>query len=193
MGMAIFALSVVESRTHSRPESCPYCDSRVLQGWGWETKLIDDFQLARVTVHRYRCEDCERTFRHYPVGVDQADQSLRIRQAAAILWGLGLSLRIVVKMIEAMGIRLSASSVWRASQTIDRPLRKRLSARFRPVLADNPEWLARECERFGSVVVLKLDDETSIGVGVIDAPQTDLRALAEALGVDVSFVSNPIL
>lgn len=187
MSAVIFRLSEVEPRTRSRPEACPYCDSRLLQGWGWETKLIEDVQFDRVTVHRYRCEGCGRTFRHYPSGIDHADQSLRIREAAALLWGLGLNLNAVVTILGVVGIRMSTSSIWRASQPIDRDLRKRLSSCFLPVIGCNPAWMINAFEPFGMVVILILDTDRRIGVGITEASRSELNALAETLGIEVSF------
>jgi len=159
-----------------------------LQGWGWEDKLIEDIQFDRVMVHRYRCEACDRTFRHYPAGIDQADHSLRIRQAAAILWGLGLGLHTVVTMLRAIGIDMSTSSVWRASEPIDRALRQRLSVEFHPVVMENLGRLICALESLGWVVILQLDTDISFGIGVIDSLNPGLHTLADMLSVDVSFV-----
>jgi DNA-directed RNA polymerase subunit RPC12/RpoP len=188
MGAVVFRLSDVESRTQARPDFCPYCGSRLLQGWGWEDKLIEDVQFERVMVHRYRCETCDRTFRHYPMGVDQADQSLRIREAAAILWGLGEGLHTVVTMLRAIGIRMSTSSVWRASESIDRGVRKRVSKGFRPVVIDDIDQVVSTLESLGRVVILQLDSELSFGMGIVNASNSDLKIIAETLSVGVYFV-----
>ncbi len=44
-----------------------------------------------VEVHRYKCVRCQRTFRHYPGGVNNKDQSQRTVVLAALMYALGLS------------------------------------------------------------------------------------------------------
>ena len=83
---------------------------------GAVAKPVKDLYVSEVTVHRYRCVDCRRTFRHYPQGVDGHDQSLRLRGLAALSWGLGLSLRSASHLLAAMGCELSRMSVWRDVQ-----------------------------------------------------------------------------
>lgn len=188
MGAVLFTLSGVQSRPQSRPDFCPHCDSRLLQGWGWEDKLIEDVQFNRVTVHRYRCEACGRTFRHYPPGVDRAGSSLRVRQAAAILWGMGLSLHAVDTLMRMLGLYMSQSSIWRASEPVDRSLRRRLREGFHPFVTDSLDGTVQTVEVLGSMVILEFSTDISVGVGVIDASAPELRALAGALAVDISFI-----
>ena len=45
-----------------------------------------------VMVYRYRCCRCRHTFRHYPEGVDQAQQSQRLRKLAALMLDIGFEL-----------------------------------------------------------------------------------------------------
>ena len=83
---------------------------------GAVTKPISDLYVSEVTVDRYRCCDCCRTFRHYPQGVDRRDQSHRLSGLAALSWALGLSFRSVSHLLGAMGCDLSRMSVWRDVQ-----------------------------------------------------------------------------
>ena len=80
------------------------------------TKPISDLYVSEVTVDRYRCCGCCRTFRHYPQGVDRRDQSHRLSGLAALSWALGLSFRSVSHLLGAMGCDLSRMSVWRDVQ-----------------------------------------------------------------------------
>ena len=64
-------------------------------------------------MYRYRCCRCRHTFRHYPQGVDRADQTQRMRKLAAIYWILGMSLRSAVIALAPFGVKLSHMSVWR--------------------------------------------------------------------------------
>ncbi len=112
-----FALPQVKLSPDTRPAACTYCGSVYLNRHGLVTKRIRDLYVSEVTAHRYRCCDCGRTFRHYPQGVDQHDQSQRLRALAALSWALGLSLRSVSHLLGALGCDLSRMSVWRDVQT----------------------------------------------------------------------------
>ena len=111
-----FTLPQVKLHPDTRPPACPHCGSVFLNRHGAVAKPVKDLYVSQVTVHRYRCVDCRRTFRHYPQGVDGHDQSLRLRGLAALTWGLGLSLRSTSHLLAAMGRELSRMSVWRDVQ-----------------------------------------------------------------------------
>ncbi len=77
-----------------------------------------DSQFHTVQVHRYRYCSCHRTIRHYPPGVDRADQSQRLRKLVALCWVLGLSYRGIALVLAAFGVKLSAMSAWRDGQEL---------------------------------------------------------------------------
>ena len=111
-----FTLPQVKLHPDTRPPACPHCGSVFLNRHGAVAKPVKDLYVSQVTVHRYRCVDCRRTFRHYPQGVDGHDQSLRLRGLAALSWALGLSLRSASHLLAALGRELSRMSVWRDVQ-----------------------------------------------------------------------------
>ena len=111
-----FTFPQVKDYPRTRPSACPHCGSILLHRHGAVAKPIKDLYLSEVVVLRYRCTDCGRTFRHYPEGVDQHDQSLRLRGLAALSWAPGLSLRSTSHLLAAMGRELSRMSVWRDVQ-----------------------------------------------------------------------------
>ena len=112
-----FILPTVKSLPDTRPAACPHCGSVYLHRHGAVTKPIKDLYVREVTVFRYRCTICGRTFRHYPAGVDGHDQSQRLRGLAALSWALGLSLRSTHHLLLALGCEVSRMSVWRDVQT----------------------------------------------------------------------------
>ena len=116
MSRVRFTLPQVKDYPDSRPSACPHCGSVILNRHGKVTKRVADLYLSEVTVIRYRCTDCLRTFRHYPKGVDSHDRSLRLRGVSALSWALGLSLRSVSHLLSALGCGLSRMSVWRDVQ-----------------------------------------------------------------------------
>ena len=113
MAIVILQLPNVKRKTETRPKKCPYCPGETFQRWGRVRKAVRDSRFQSVGVYRYRCCRCQRTFRHYPAGVDRADQTERLRKLAAICWVLGLSLRGVSMVLSAFRITLSHTTVWR--------------------------------------------------------------------------------
>jgi DNA-directed RNA polymerase subunit RPC12/RpoP len=125
MPVILLRLTKAEYQLNERPSACPYCGSQILQRWGQAIKPVKDSQDLTMVVHRYRCDECERTFRDYPKGVDRSDFSCGIRKLAALIWALGLSLRNIISIFEDIGIKVSRSTVWREGQE----LVKRLNCR----------------------------------------------------------------
>jgi len=99
-----------------RPTRCPDCPGETFQRWGGRPKPVRDARLTEVWGYRYRCCRCHRTFRHYPEGVDLADQPQRLRGLVALMWGLGLSYCGLVRVLVALGVGLERMSAWRDVQ-----------------------------------------------------------------------------
>lgn len=111
-----FELPQVKAEPEGRPASCPRCPGVTFQRHGVVAKPIKDPHLAQVRVFRYRCTECGHTFRHYPQGVDQHDQSQRLRGLAALLWALGLSHQSVSHLLLSLGSSIAKMTSWRDVQ-----------------------------------------------------------------------------
>jgi DNA-directed RNA polymerase subunit RPC12/RpoP len=118
MSVVLLRLPEVETSPNGRPRHCPYCGSQILQRWGRVSKTVKDPDHMVAEVHRYRCTDCDRTFRDYPEGVDRASRTQRIRHLAALAWAMGLSCRDVVSIFKGLGVSLSRMTVWREGQAL---------------------------------------------------------------------------
>jgi transposase-like protein len=116
MSIVVLKLPEVKPSNAIRPQTCPYCSGETFQRWGGKKKAVKDNRLQEVVVYRYRCNDCRRTFRHYPEGVDRASQTQRLRKLAAMAWVLGLSLLGVSLLLSAFELELSHMTVWRDLQ-----------------------------------------------------------------------------
>jgi transposase-like protein len=79
-------------------------------------KAVRDGQYRQVRVMRYICLKCQHHFRVYPQGVNHAHVSQRVKGMAVMLYLLGLSYGAVELMMEALGVFLSKTSVYRAVQ-----------------------------------------------------------------------------
>jgi len=116
MSIVTLRLPEVKYCQETRPHQCPYCEGATFQRWGGVAKRVSDPHLGEVWVYRYRCCRCRRTFRHYPIGIDRARQTARMRVLAAIGWILGMSYRGASQYLGAFGIALSRMSIWRDVQ-----------------------------------------------------------------------------
>ena len=131
MPIVILELPDVKQKTETRPRECRYCGGETFQRWGKVRKPVRDNKYRSVQVYRYCCCSCHRTFRHYPQGVDQADQTQRLRKLVALGWVLGMSLRGMETFLTAFGLRVSHMMVWRDLQEQAKLLEKR--RRWQPV------------------------------------------------------------
>jgi len=111
-------LPVVDPQKIIKPEKCPFknCKGKHFKKRQDVDKTIRDSQYGKVRALRYECLKCRRTFRVYPQGVSQAHISQRVKGMAVMLYMLGLSYGAVSLMLEALGVFLSKTSVYRAVQ-----------------------------------------------------------------------------
>ena len=159
-------LPEVKSLPEQRPIGCKRCHSPVLQGHGLVKKRIRDTKVKQVGARRYRCPLCGHTFRHYPLGVSQAQQSQRLMTLAALLWGLGLSCSASSHILALLDAPIAKMTVWRDVQATGQALRgRKWQGKVRVVGADE-------------TVVRLRGREIAVGV-VVDAKT------GETLGVDL--------
>ena len=98
------------------PEQCPYegCTGDTFKPHGvkGEAKNVRDSDYEQVTSYRYRCTACARTFRVYPTGVSQAQQSDRLKAMSVLLYVLGLSYGGVEDFLTAFGLGIGKTTVY---------------------------------------------------------------------------------
>lgn len=168
MPVVIIQLPDYKTSPNRRPESCPYCTSQILQRWGQAPKNLQDIHQTYAEVHRYRCSECGRTFRHYPHGVDRSIQSQRLRQMAALAWVIGLSSRDVVEIFKPLGVELSRMTVWREGRALARQLQERDAQTLLKKYTLDRIYLPGVSYRFGVVIVLDAGSGKRIVLGTLD-------------------------
>lgn len=191
MSIVVLQLPIVKRKTETRPQSCRYCQGETFQRWGKVRKPVRDNQYRSVQTYRYRCCHCHRTFRHYPQGVDCADQTQRLRKLVGLLWVLGLSLRGVCTTLGAFGVSLSHMSVWRDLQEQTDLLEKQ--RRWQPVRVlglDGAYVQGWDKRKHAVLVAVDLGRGQPMAIGYIDEynPRTVrrfLQPLVQRLGVSV--------
>ena len=203
--MPVVIVQLPDSKTSpdGRPDKCPYCGSQILQGWGQSPKSVQDLQPTAAEIHRYRCSDCGRTFRHYPQGVDRSAQSVRVRKMAALAWVMGISSRDVVELFQLLGIELSRMTVWREGRELAHQLQEKDPlGRWKKYTLDRI-YLPGVSTRFGVVIVFDAGIGKRIVLGTLDEfnPRSvkawleqlvqDLEFQVDVVGTDFLSISNP--
>jgi transposase-like protein len=190
MPIVVLQLPDVKRKTETRPKKCPYCQGETFQRWGKVKKPVRDNRCRNVEVYRYRCCSCQHTFRHYPQGVDQADQTQRLRQLAALYWVLGMSLRSTAIALAPFGVKLSHMSVWRDLQGQADEQEKRRHWKPVRVLGLDGAYVRAWGEVRPVLVAVDLGNGEPVAVGYVDeynpqAVRRWLEPLVKRLGVSV--------
>jgi len=187
--MAIVTLHLPEVKTvaEKRPRQCPHCSCAVLQGWGQVLKRLIDPQLQAVWIRRYRCTACRRTFRHYPSGITDADQTDRMRFLCALIWKIGASLRQTTGLLGIWQHPVCHMTVWRDLQWA--ALRRPAKSKIRVVGLDGFYTKMKGKDK-GLMVMLDMGDGQPIEIAEVaeDNPEQLLAwllPLAEQYGVEV--------
>jgi len=164
MSIVVLKLPAVKRKREERPKKCPSCAGETFQRWGQVNKLVKDTRIRKVKVYRYRCCHCKQTFRHYPEGVTQAQQSKRLMKLCVIMWSLGLSYRSMVMILGVFGVNLSHMSGWRDVQEAGRQIRRRLKWKAARVVGVDGAWINGK----GVMVAVDLGDGELLSIAEID-------------------------
>lgn len=160
----ILQLPEVKRNNFNRPQQCPYCKGETFQGWGTISKQIKDTKVRHVKVRRYKCTSCQKTFRQYPEGISQAQQSKRLMKLCVIMWSLGLSYRSVALILAAFGVCLSHMSGWRDVQEAGQRIRRKLNWKPARVVGVDGAWVKGK----GIMVAVDLGKGQLLSIAEID-------------------------
>lgn len=190
MSIVTLHLPEVKYCQAERPSHCPYCSGETFQRWGGSAKRVSDPHLGEVWVYRYRCCHCRRTFRHYPVGIDRARQTARMRALAAIGWIFGMSYRCASRYLGGFGIGLSRMSIWRDVQLWAEQLKRARFWKEVRVLGVDGAYVRGWGKRQAVLVTVDMGTGEPVAVGYIDekdprAVKRFLQPLVQRLGVSV--------
>jgi len=190
MSIVVLKLPDVKGIAENRPHHCPSCQGEVLQRWGGRERKVRDHQVKAALVHRYRCCRCRHTFRHYPEGVDQGQQSQRLRKLAAICWTLGLSYRGMELILGVFGVGISRMSGWRDVQEEAGQMKR--SRMWKPVrvLGLDGAYVLGWGKKRPVLVAVDLGAEKPVAIGYVDeanpqAVKRWLEPIVKRLGVSV--------
>jgi len=176
----VLQLPRVERKKLSRPSQCPYCKGETFQSWGRVSRRIKDTKVRQVTVLRYKCTSCKRTFRDYPTGVIAAQQSERLKKLCVIMWSLGLSHRSMMLILSVFGVSLSHMSGWRDVQAEGERLHRKLKWKPARIVGVDGAWVIGK----RIMVAVALGDGQLLSLAKIDEKEKSavaawLRALKQ--------------
>lgn len=184
-------LPEVQDIADSRPYACPYCGSGILQRWGQVNKPVRDATGILTKIYRYRCIECERTFRHYPDGVDRSNHTLRIRQMAGMVWLMGMSTREVVQAFKEVGIKVSRSNVWREGRRLAEALDDAGGLNSGRRYCIDKKYIHKVSSKLGVVVALSAKNARQVVLGTLDEynprpVKAWMEALIEDIDIDIT-------
>lgn len=190
MPIVVLKLPDVKGIAENRPTQCPSCKGEILQRWGGSVRTIRDHQVKEVLIYRYRCTRCRHTFRHYPEGIDQSQQSQRLRKLAAVCWTLGLSQRGTATIFAAFGVGIAHMTVWRDVQEEAKQLRRRRIWKPVRVLGLDGAYVLGWGEKRPVMVAVDLGEGKPVAIGYLDEHNPDvvrrwLEPIVKRLGVSV--------
>jgi transposase-like protein len=190
MSIVILRLPEVKVSEPKRPTQCPYCPGKTFQRWGKEVREVRDPQICQVIVYRYRCCQCHGTFRHYPQGIDRAQQTQRLRVLAALGWLLGMSYRGLAGLYGAFGVTISRMTAWRDVQQRSQQLQCRWRGKKVRVVGVDGAYVRGWGKTQPVLVVVDMGTGQPITVGYIDekdpqAVKKFLEPLVQELGISV--------
>lgn len=195
----------VDSELYELPEECPHpnCQGTTFKlHQECSAKLVRDPCHQRVTARRYRCLRCKRTFRVYPRGLSQAQQTDALKAFSVLLYLLGLSYEAVSLTLEALELLLhkplylSKSTVYRNVQAFGQEARRRRQAWLQQghtvyVVGANVNRVQHQ--RVSVVVAVAVDDLTGVELSITirdgETAETQLallRELTELVGAEMS-------
>lgn len=190
MSIIVLKLPDVKAEPEGRPEKCPACGHDILQRWGGQSKRLRDPYIQEVLVYRYYCGRCRHTFRDYPEGVDEAQQSQRLRKLAAVCWALGLSYRGIEVIFTAIGFGIDHMTAWRDVQAQAENLRRQRKHKPVRVLGVDGAYVRGWGKTQPVLVAVDLGNGEPVAVGYVDeynpqAVRRWLEPLVKQLGVSV--------
>ena len=186
----ILKLPEVKRKQEERPKKCRYCQGETFQRWGKVRKPVRDSQYRSVEVYRYRCCRCGRTFRHYPTGVDQGDQTQRLCKLLAICWVMGLSLRNVALLMSVFQTQVCHMTVWRDLQAQAGMVKQRQEGQPVRVIGVDGLYPLGKGKKEPVLIAVDLGEGKPIAIARVDesnptAVKRFLSPLVQRLGVSV--------
>ncbi len=195
MAIVFLRFPNLQSTPNRQTRRCPYCGSVIVQSWGQQAKTVRDSQAQEITIHRYRCCNCNRTFRAYPEGIDRSLLSQRMHHLAALTVAMGLSVRQVSEVFSDMGISMSRMTIYRDGREMALRLGLDGERRFKQIFIMEPAQIIPGGARAGVRLVIDLGPGRMLALGILDefnphAVHGWLEPLCQEIGAQVTILET---
>lgn len=192
----IVALPQIDLKSSKPPLVCPYpgCGGRDFWPLQEVPKRLRDVNYNNIKVRRYLCLSCFRTFRVYPEGISRGSLPSGVKRFAAMCYFLGLSCKDVSSLLKELGINMSRTAVYIASQEVKKSFpnmrrEKLIQAFLSPspgnhiaAVKINGCWCPLELK--SNKLVLTFDDEKA------NTLAEHFTSLAQLLGIEILITSE---
>ncbi len=159
-------------------------------------KPVRDLRHSQITVQRYRCLKCQRTFRVYPQGVSADQLTASLKALCVLLYLLGLSYQGVVDLLEALGHPACQTTVYNQVQAAGQHVqqlrqawRKQQAGQIKVLGIDFTQVQCRGEDQIVAVATSILGGEP-IDIELLDAEASVrvlkwIREIAEEIGAEI--------
>jgi len=167
------------------PSRSPCCRSGLIRHQR-STRGLTDIRIGEVTVQRYMCKRCRKTFTAHPAGVNRSSVSERVKATAVLLYCLGLSYDSAIIALAALAAPISKGSAYnyvRAAGEAARLLHKKaLAGKVRMVGQDTTVFKVKGKKAVASFITDALSGATLAIDLVDDEDAQSLRSCLERVG-----------
>jgi len=183
MPMVVLRLSYAQNTNCTQPLCCPNCGSEYIRPWGHALRNVLDIEPISVSVIRFVCPNCQKTFRAYPKGIDRSISSMRIRRLAGLIWLLNLSIRDVANVFREQGVQLNRMTIWREGMKLTEELNKSNLLNPNNKISLEREGNIERNHRNGVVLLLNLGQDRYSLLGTLNCqnPKTAVQWLTPLL------------
>jgi len=195
MSIVLLRFPSVETAPNNRSRQCPYCESKIIQSWGQQSKTIRDSEAQEIVIHRYRCCNCGRTFRTYPEGVDRSLLSQRMHNLAALTFAMGLSVKQVTEAFSKLGINMSRMTVYRDGREMAGRLDQQGVRQYKQIYLMERTQITHDWLRAGVRLIIDVGPGQYLVLGILDeynprAVQHWLEPVCRDIGAQVTVMET---
>ncbi|HLA42290.1 MAG TPA: hypothetical protein VJZ27_02575, partial [Aggregatilineales bacterium] len=186
-------LPQVNPAVYQQVKACPHCGGKHFKPHGQKghQKKVRDVHHQEVSSQRLKCMRCKRTFRIYPQGVSQADQSDHLKGMSVLLYVLGLSYGGVSDFLAALGVFIGKTTVYDNVQSAGAASRQQgRRAESSAVIGSDGTYVKVKGVQVGIQVVVDDSTQDLLGLELVTSENSPemlavLRDIAQAVGAEV--------
>ena len=183
----------VNPEVYQEAAACPHCGGEHFKAHGKKgyAKKVRDVHHEEVSSHRLKCMRCKRTFRVYPEGISQANQSDHLKGMSVLLYVLGLSYGGVSDFLKAVGVFIGKTTVYDNVQSAGVASRQQgRSQGTSAVIGSDGTYIKVKGVQVGIQVIVDDSTQDLLGLELVTSENSPemvaiLREIAQTVGAKV--------